>query len=482
MVHYPPLVDLPQHAAQVATDLQWADGSFPYPEHLSVNRRTPYLVSPSLASALAHYMPVNVAFQLLLSLAVLGIPLATLGLVREVGGRPIWALMAIPAGYSFPFYMGFVAFALAAVLALVFLRVAWRYSGNPTGKRAWTLLLFSQLIFFTHPLGFGWAGLLAALLVAVRSPDWRQVAIRWWPLLAALLVPALWLSSTTSRDQHLAESLARADYSWTRLLQIAPNSIGLPINELSLALGLMVLVTPWLAAGRPARHLARWIPLAATLGLFFAFPSKFLSTGYLYPRFAMWILPCLLFALAPKPHVSRRPWMRRCVVLAPSALWLAFVYVQFLGVRAEIGAFGDLLETMEPDRKVLYLPVESRGAYLPFPTYLHYGSWYQAERGGMVDFSFASYFPSRFRYQPEHRPPLPHGFEFRPWTFDWNAHDGSRWDYFLVRSSRDPQQLFLRAKAPVVPIATATGGWWLYARRDSDVARTTAPTAPAPAP
>ena len=471
IVEYPPMVDLAQHAAQVSTGLRWDSGAFPYSDYFWINWRTPYVLTRFLATGLAQWMPVANAFQVLISLAVVGIPLATLGLVREAGGRPVWALMAVPAGYSISFYMGFVAFIVGSALALVFVRLAWRYSGTPTLGRAWLLLALSQVIFLTHPLAFGWAGLVAALLVAARAGGWRQTIVRWWPLLAALVLPIAWILSTALLDDHVEVSLPRANYSWTRLPHLAALVVGLPINELSLALSLMVLIAPWLAGAQLARRFARWIPCLVALALFFGMPSAILSSGYLHQRFAAFVLPTLLFALDPKPQASRRRWLRTCIFLSPTALWLALIHVQFLGARAETGAFGDLLDVMEPGKKVLYLPVEPKGSYLPYPSYLHFGSWYQVERGGLVEFSFAGNFPNRFRYLPEREPALPHGFEFRPWTFDWQANDGARWDYFLVRSSRDPARLFLKARAPVVPVEKATGGWWLYARADGSAGR-----------
>lgn len=453
------MVDLPQHAAQVGTWLHWDDG-FPYSDYLWINHETPYLVANILAALLSLWLPIHVAFKVVVSLAILGVPLATLALIYEVRGNPLWAFLAIPAGYSFSLFMGFVAFALATALALLFLLVAWRQMEIPSRRGAWTIFFGLQLLFITHPLAFGWVGLTGALLVLTSAGDWRAVLLGWRPYLAALVLPISWIVLTLSRDTLVAGT---SGYHLSRLLQPVTFAVGLPIYDLSLVLGVIVLAAPFLGGGRPSHRWARWIPFLTSLGLLLVTPQLLLGANYIHQRFGALLVPTLLFALSPtSPSDTTR--RGRFFVLAPTLVWMMFLQIQFLGFRNEAGAFGEILKRMEPNRQVLYLPLDARSEFLPFPSYLHFGSWYQAESGGLVDFSFATYFQMRYRYLPERVPNLPLGFEFRPWTFDWETNDGQRYDYFLVRSPQDPSPLFVRAGAPLRPVASAFGGWWLFAR------------------
>ena len=118
------MTDLPQHAAQVATWLRWDDGTFPYAEYLWLNWRTSYLVMYLVAEWLSLLVPVATALKLVVSAALLGIPLATSDLLARTGGRREWALATMPVGYGLAFYMGFVAFVVAAPLALAFVGIA----------------------------------------------------------------------------------------------------------------------------------------------------------------------------------------------------------------------------------------------------------------------------------------------------------------------------------------------------------------------
>lgn len=460
----PPMVDLPQHAAQVAVWQQWGGDGFDYARYLRVNWRTPYLVTQSLAYLLSFFVPIVVAFKLVISAALLGLPLATLALVRETGGNPWWTILAIPLGYSYAFFMGFVAFAFATPLALVFVLLARRYAAHATRRRAWILFLYLHLLFFTHPLLFGWAGLVGALLTAAHAPDVRSAVLRWRPLLAALLLPGVWL---VLGERGGIQAPAEGAYAWTRPLEIPGLIVGHPPQRTALVVGFLFLVAPFLAGARPARDLRRWIPWLVSLGLFLAAPHRVFGTAFLYRRFVVFLLPTLLFAL---DHRGARPLpaLRRAFLAGPVALWVAFLSVQFWGFEGEEGGFEDLVASMEPGQRVLYLPLDRHSELVPYPVFLHHGSWYQVERSGLVDFSFAEYFPNRFRYREEEDPPLPLDFEWRPWIFDWETHGGERYDALLVRSPRDPTLLIQRSGAEVVPAARAEGGWWLYRRFDSE--------------
>ena len=93
-----------------------------------------------------------------------------------------------------------------------------------------------------------------------------------------------------------------------------------------------------------------------------------------------------------------------------------------------------------------------------FP-YLHVGCWYQVERGGIADFSFAEFFPNRFRYKPGMDPPLPYNFEWTPDAFVWAEHGGALYDYFLVRGTTlDP----FKGATTRIELVARHGEWAVY--------------------
>ncbi|MDA8019227.1 MAG: hypothetical protein MPN21_17440 [Thermoanaerobaculia bacterium] len=460
---YPPMVDLAQHAAQVATWQRWNDPGFDYTNHFWVNLKTPYLVTNALAFALSEVVPVGVAFKLLISLAFVALLLATRALIHESGGNPLWALLVVPAGYSFAFYMGFVAFLFAVPWALLFVLLSWRYAHEPRLRPAVVLLISSQVLFLTHTIAFGWAGITGAAMVAAKAPDVRSALRRWWPFLLALVIPASWLLSTWKSEHLRLAKDGGTILDPKRGLELLSFTVGLPVHDLGLILGAIILALPFVTGGRASRNPVRWIPCGATVLFFLLTPRFLFGTAYLYQRFAAFLMPSLLFALDLRQTTSQRA--RTWLLALPAAAWLTFVQVQCFAFRVETGAFGSLLDSMESNRLVLYLPLDFRSQEVPYPAYLHFGSWYQVEKGGIVDYSFAQLFPNRYRYHPEAEPKLSSNDGWQPNRFSWQEHDGERYDYFLVRSGRDPEPFFRQARAPVTPVATATGGWWLYEQR-----------------
>src|SRR4051812_35236964 len=68
---HPPMVDFPQHAAQISLLRDLVSGRSPWSSQLQINLLTPYLIGYGLASLLSFAMPVVYAMKLLLSVAYL---------------------------------------------------------------------------------------------------------------------------------------------------------------------------------------------------------------------------------------------------------------------------------------------------------------------------------------------------------------------------------------------------------------------------
>src|SRR5690606_19441332 len=72
------------------------------------------------------------------------------------------------------------------------LALAARHAERPTARRGVTLTLAMVVLFYTHVVPFGLAGLGVTLLLARRG-DARTSLARWAPLLPAIVVMAAWL-------------------------------------------------------------------------------------------------------------------------------------------------------------------------------------------------------------------------------------------------------------------------------------------------
>src|SRR6186713_1195082 len=85
---YLPMVDLPQHAAQLSTWVHLDDPAFGFAEQFEVNWRTPYLLSYLLARPFVPLLGVLGALKLVVLLAIVANFAAYLGLARAAGQDP----------------------------------------------------------------------------------------------------------------------------------------------------------------------------------------------------------------------------------------------------------------------------------------------------------------------------------------------------------------------------------------------------------
>jgi hypothetical protein len=462
---YLPMVDLPQHAGQIAIWLDWNDPSLQYQHVYRQAPLPPAFVSTALAFALAHVVSVEVALKVVIAIAVLGIPFAVRLLVDEAGGNPWWAFLSFPIGFGFPFGFGFINFCLGVPVALLLVLLSARYGARPSVARAAGLFLTALLLFAIHAIAFGFGVLVAGLVILARSPNLRTAIIRTAPLL--LLLPFVFVWILAARD---AEPAARTptdfQLGWHRLLLLPVFLTGAPVSLGASWLVLAMFATPFLGGARISSQPWRWILFLVSVALFLGAPHFVLGTAFIYQRFAVFCIPGLLLAL-DRPLVQQA---RRNVVW-PSGIAPALALIFLLGVgnrfwRFNIEAEGltEVLARIPRGARLLYLPVDRLSAVSPFPVYLHAGMWHQVRQGGVTDFSFARFHMNRFRYCDGAAPTLPLDFEWKPEVFDWHQHWGEKFDYFLVRSPDDSRKTLFKDAVDRVTLVDRRHEWWLFRR------------------
>jgi hypothetical protein len=227
------------------------------------------------------------------------------------------------------------------------------------------------------------------------------VCLRW-----ALFTEAGRIASGAAAGSDPRRSLgaAAADLSNWFVSAFADGSDG----SLSVVFAVIVAGAMLGSMGEPdtAREAARryaLVPLACVV-LYFVLPA---SHGYLWliaQRFP------LLFALTAIPLV-RMPGGRRGLVASGAALALGIAATvntcwHFLRFeRDEVGRFDDAIAAMAPGRRVCALVFESRSAIVRAVPFLHFGSYYQAEKGGVVMFTYAGYPHWPVDFKPGRYPP-----------------------------------------------------------------------------
>ncbi|WP_082928506.1 GtrA family protein [Cupriavidus gilardii] len=489
---YPAMIDLPQHAGQVAALRDLLAGTSPWRHELRINPFTPYLLGYGAALALSWWMPVTAALKLLLSAAYLAYVGAGIALRRRVGADARLDWLFVPGFFGFAYEWGFLTFLLAVPLGLLFLLPAWRHARAPTLRTGAAIVLGGALLFVAHGLVFLFAGAVgaASVLFAFARHDGSRPTTPAPPtprsLLFALMPYAVLALLALLYAGHAQRLEATLDYAWPaiewrwdwmRLPLLLVSPWGAWSAHLPFALAtLLMLAAPWAMGLRPRWHLPHaWLPLAAVLLIWLCVPHYAMRTAFLFQRFGILLLPCyaLLFAMpAGTAGPTRAMRARWCAVAlcAACALHLGWQARRALAFADETRDFDAVLAAAAPGQRALMLIFEAGSKTAAHPgAYQHFPLWYQARRQGLVDFNFAWFLPQIVRYRGGHAPPLgpaemlDNAF---PASFDWHRHGGGRYRYLFVRRATPlPAGFFATAGCRAEPVRSA-GPWSLYATRD----------------
>ena len=200
-----PLVDLPGHMGRYRVQLD-LDSS----PHLQRFFTFEWAIIGNLGvDLIVELLGPLLGLELTVRLVVMSIPPLTvaglLWVAREVHGRvPPTAMFALPFAYNFPFFFGFVNFALAMALALLAFALWLRLARQERFLlRAILFVPISCLLWIVHAFGWGTLGVLAFSAELVRQFD-RSGRIVWsgWraglhclALAPPMLLMVLWRSN-----------------------------------------------------------------------------------------------------------------------------------------------------------------------------------------------------------------------------------------------------------------------------------------------
>lgn len=451
---YVPLSDLPQHAAQLAIGQHWHDASLHYHDYYRMNPYTNQRLGYEITLLFARIMPLTYALKCLLTLAVWSFAGAVYWLTSTVRADRWWSLLAFAAAFSFSLYWGLLNYIVALPLGICLVAASARYALAPSGRRALLVLAVANLLFLSHALILAYAGLVSAVVVVTRARGLRAKLIGCAALASVLPTVGLWWTGIRSQEPSTAATYVVGGYGWHRF----PKLFSYQVSSASgtwpeVLLGLALCAAPLLFGARFSRERWRLLPLLTTLSLFFLLPAAALEIDMLYGRVAAFVLPALLFAL---DGGGSRIW-QRTVIASAVGLRLALVVVQFAAFDREAQPLNRVLAATEPGKRMLYLPVNNRSAFVPHEVYSHFGCFYQVKKGGLTDFSFAELFPTWFRYRPSIEPNLPLEFDSNAQNFRYAEHNGARYDYLLVRG---PVLDVWFAGAHVTPKVIAQASEW----------------------
>jgi len=425
IVQYPPLQDLPLHASALRVIHDYADPSLALGEYFELALgKTAYVLFYLVGSALAPLFGIHGAIQALMAVYLGGVPVALGALARALGKDERLALFAVPLVVNALFLLGLLPFLLGLPLMLGGMAVVVGYVERPALPRGLLLAALGVALFFCHVFPFALFGVVYALVFPWRSPRaWLGAALPALPALGAVMWWSLVTPAGTKaareldlfRPRPLVRSLAHFSRATTDVFRDASDDICTV-----LLMGLVVLALGWSRRdARAARPLAaRYALVVLVCAAGYLLLGNQLGDIYLLAdRFAVPLLFCSI-PLLGWPS-GGRGWVTSGLAAALGIVAIVNVCVHFKRFEErEVGAFDRALASMEPGQRTVGLMFDRTSDLTYHFPFLHFVSYYQAAKGGLVMFSFAGFahWPFRFRadrYPPPGRPPRL-GWEWDP--------------------------------------------------------------------
>lgn len=458
---YLPMVDLPQHAAQLSSWVHLDDPRFGFREQFTVNFRTPYLLAYVLARPFVPLLGVLGALKLVIFLAANATFAAYLYLLRSVEQDPWLSLLAFPLTFGFSFYFGFINFLLATPLVIVAVALALRYGREPTVRGGLRLAFVLALSFLTHALAFA-AALGAAFLITLGEGrgEARKLSVYFpfalGPMLILPWLPGFLQSGSTS--QHPEQWLL----SLGRILDLPGALLALGSTDgIATGFAICLVVLLVLTLGGRARAPQRWVLLALAVGLYLFFPFELRGVSFLHPRFAALVVPGAIFAAQ-----GSEPWLRaglrRPLLALLCALWLGLFGLRLHVFNIEAQSFDEATRDLPMRLRVRPIIVNRATEGFPgVPAFLHFAAYYQAEKGGYLGYSFGRYFTNFVHYLPGVDIGMAEDQEWNPQLFDARR-EVSKYDCFIVRMDRDVGRILFARSPRKVSLVAQAGMFWVY--------------------
>ncbi len=483
--HFPPMTDLPQHAAQVSLLSNIGRPDFPFSEQFEIHLFTPYLFGYGLVAAFTPLLGIAAACKLVVSLALGAFALSTRFLLRQVGADPYWAWLTFPALYGFTYQWGLLNFLVAAPIGIFFLGLVWRQKARPDLKSSLLIMLALYVLFFCHALIMGLFALIAAaywLYYAPRPRDFIKCA---WPLFALAPLVLAWLimasknagthfpiqwdlswrNTTNGYYAYLSSLSNEKEPGWGRITGFIPRLLGARPGLAVTLLGVTLFAMPFLAGSRINTSRPRVTPVVVVTLVLLLLPSFLFGTALTFQRFTLLSMPLFLIMIDAPEHVGRvQRWLRLLCPLIAFA-WIGYVTNHSLRFEKEAEGFEYILAHMEPCKRSLSLIFVPGDKDSIAPTFLQFPAWYSALKSGVTDPSFAVNFQP-VTYKSELIPKVNwDDFAWHPQVFSWNTYEGRKYDYFVIRAPIDAGRIVFKDATCNVELIAREAQWWLY-RRD----------------
>jgi len=473
---YPPMVDLPQHAAQINIINGLLNDNNLFLQNYSINWFTPYLFGYLSIYILYLILPLLTAIKIVLTISLSAIPIICGKIFKQLELPEEIRWLLLPILFTYSFYWGFLNFIVATPLGLLLVLYTIKYNNKPSLKKAIYIAIGSLGLFFAHTLVLIFYSFISlSYLLGANYKNPKKFIIKALPYVVPLPIMLLWMSNTQSNEIQ-TNSFYIFDFGVNRLKiiysDLSNHLAGMP----GVVVFSLLFFAPVITESKFNSNTKYWMPFICGSIFYFGFPFHMFGTGYLYPRFAILLFPFWLILWWPKKIINKK--FKTTIVILVFITAFINVY-RFVSFDKETRDFDKVISKIEPNQSMLCFieernsnsivyPVLLEHLYPTFqyPFFLHFGAWYQALDGGLVDFSFAHFFPEMARFLPNKKSSIIMGFEWNPRQFNWELYRGYKYKYFLISALKDVSFIYFEDKVDSVVLKSNYGNWWLYENKN----------------
>ncbi|HEY1691221.1 MAG TPA: hypothetical protein VGG39_03625 [Polyangiaceae bacterium] len=415
IVEHPPLQDAPFHASTLRQIHDFHSAAFGFDQVYRLRLlETEYLLYYVAGDLLAYLVGVKAASVGMMCLYLAGMPLGMAALLRALGRDERLCLFMVPLSVNVMFCFGLLPFVFGFPLMLVSLAVAVRHFERPTRTTGIGLAVLTLLTFFAHVLPFALFGVgCIALFPWTRPRRWIPAGA---PLALGLVLVAWWVLGSKAGGGALSNVLHTHPFAPVdgAIMQFMRWSVDV-FRDASDETWFVALVVAAIAAlGLSAGDRDRALPIArgwfllpvVCLAGYFSLGDMLGDVWMFGQRFAVPALFCCV-PLLRMPRAGRGLAMTAALVALAvgSTVNVCKHFIQF--ERQEVGDFDDAIASMQPRKRVAGLIYDKRSSVMAdgYATFLHFVSYYQLEKGGVVQFAYTGFPHWPVQYQEGKYPP-----------------------------------------------------------------------------
>jgi hypothetical protein len=448
-------------------------------DQVTINYLTPYWIAYGSWLLASLFLPVSVAFKVVLSLFFLFYVGAFVQMRREFMAPALLDWILVPSFFGFCYEWGFVTFMFAAPVGVVFFLLNKRWQETQKSKWAWAVLAAGMILYFSHLLMF--------LFFCFLTPVYLLVCCRfrlavWRRFLPPYLLFAALLGVYLSRPDPLAPLYPIPPYAWGNLFdhllgwviwQWRMSDILFSLSGISFSLltmlSVMALVVPFILGYELKHDIRFYIPLLCLLIVFLSVPNTAFEAYYICDRFSMLFFPFYILCFTERPpNKTAQEYFPRIGMAWGGFIIFCLLYAPLTDLwhfHKEVRGFASLLDELPAQQRALILVTWPNSRVIDNPTvYMFFPAWYQAEKGGWVDINYAWYSPQAVRYRPDRVPAMKPNFGGSS-----TPSDCERYELIFVRAIRPPSDnMFQNTPCQRHALYKSQGDWYVYHLPDAN--------------